>query len=161
MDSLGRIITRHSVWVIMIWLLATCGANLALPQLEHVVRGHAKPFFAADSPAVSSAVRMGRDFNDSTTNNVAYVVLETPGPIDATERQYYQHLVDTLRADRAHVESVMDLWSDPYSAPIAEASDHRAVTALVRLTGDIGDERATTARGLESWRAAGNVSGHE
>ncbi|WP_101949549.1 RND family transporter [Mycobacterium sp. 3519A] len=145
MESLGRIVTRHAPWVVLIWLLATCAANLAVPQIEHVVREHAKPFFASDSPAVSAAVQMGRDFDDSTTNNVAYVVLESSAPIGDADHQYYQHLVDSLRADRAHVESVMDLWSDPYSAAIAEGSDHRAVTMLVRLCGDIGDAQATAA----------------
>jgi RND superfamily putative drug exporter len=145
MDFIARIITRHPIFVVVAWLLATCAVNLAVPQLEHVVREHAKPFFSPDSPAVTAAVQMGRDFNDSTTNNVAYVVLESSALLTAADRQYYHHLIDTLRADRSHVESVMDLWSDPYSAPIAEGPDHRAVTALVRLSGDIGDAQATNA----------------
>ncbi|MEE6177838.1 MMPL/RND family transporter [Mycobacterium sp. 050134] len=141
---------RHSMWVIALWLLATGTANLAVPQLEQVVRGHAKPFFAANSGAVSAAVRMGREFGDSTANNVAYVVLESTTPVGGADRQYYRHLIDALRADKADVESVMDLWSDPYSAPIAEAPDHRAVTALVRLTGEIGD--AQSAKSIASVR---------
>jgi RND superfamily putative drug exporter len=145
MESVGRIVTRRSVWVMIVWLLGTCAANLAVPQLEYVVLHHAKPFFAAESPAARAAVDMGRDFKDSTTNNVAYVVLESSTPIGAAERHYYEHLIDALRADRAHVESVMDLWSDPYSAAIAEGSDHRCVTAMVRLSGNIGDSQASAA----------------
>lgn len=136
---------RLSIWVIVVWLLATGAVNLAVPQLERVVREHSKSFFAPDTSAVSAAVRMGHEFGDSTTNNVAYVVIESSAALGSGDHQYYQRLIDALRADKADVESVMDLWSDPYSAPIAEASDHRAVTVLVRLSGDIGDAVAAKA----------------
>jgi RND superfamily putative drug exporter len=141
--ALARFVNRYAVGVVGIWLLLAAAANIAVPQLEHVIHEHSRSFFPADAASSVAAVRMGQVFGDSDTNNLAYLALVSNHPLGAAERAYYDRAVAELRADTGHVASVMDIWSQPLAAQVAESADHRAVYILLRLTGQIGSAEAT------------------
>ena len=141
--ALARFVNRYAVGVVGIWLLLAAAANIAVPQLEHVMHEHSRAFFPPDAASGVAAVRMGQVFGDSDTNNLAYLALASNHPLGAAERAYYDRAVAELRADTVHVASVMDLWSQPLTAQMAESADHRAVYILLRLTGQIGSAEAT------------------
>ena len=147
-----RFIGRYPLLVIALWLLAAGIGNLAVPQLEQVVHEHSRSFFPADASASQAAVRMGQIFGDSDTNNVTYVVIESDHALGGAESDYYRKLLDLLRADTAHIQSVLDLWSQPLAAPIVESQDHRAVAVLLRLAGQLGSAEAT--RSVDAVRGA-------
>ena len=69
-------------------------------------------------------------------------MLERDQPLNDADRQYYERLVATVRADTEHVGSVTDLWSDPTTRVAAQSADGRAVTARMRLSGMIGTSQA-------------------
>lgn len=146
--SVVRFVERFAFVVIGLWALLAGAGNLAVPQLEQVIHDQSRAFFPPDADASVAAARMGAVFGDSDSNNVTYVVLE--GAPDEAARAYYDALVTALRADTAHVESVMDLWSDPLTAPIAESRDQRATYVLLRLSGDLGSAEA--ARSVQAVR---------
>ncbi len=105
-------------------LLAGAG-NIAVPQLEHVVKRTVPAFFPTDSGATQAAQRMGTLFGDSDSNNIAYVVLEADRTLGESDRGYYRALADRLRNDTPGVESVMDLWDDPPLPPYSKARTTR------------------------------------
>ncbi len=141
MTSLG-FIRRHAVLVLAAWVVLIGIGNLLVPQLERVVDDHSAAFFSPGTAAAKAAVRMGHDFGESRSDNITYLVVDSDHRLTQADRAYYMRLVAALRSDTTHVESVLDLWSDPLSAPSAESEDHRAVYALMRLAGDIGDAQA-------------------
>jgi RND superfamily putative drug exporter len=141
--ALARFVNRFAVGVVGIWVLLAAAANIAVPQLEHVINEQSRSFFPADAASSVAAVRMGQVFGDSDTNNLAYLVLVSTHPLGAPERAYYDRAVAALRADTGHVASVMDLWSQPLAQQVAESTDHHAVYILLRLTGQIGSAEAT------------------
>ncbi|WP_102142191.1 RND family transporter [Mycobacterium hubeiense] len=141
--GIGRLIARFPLAVVVLWLAGAAVGTLAVPQLEGVVHEHSRSFFPADASASVAAERMGEIFGDSDTNNVSYVVLESSHGLGPAESQYYRALLDALRADTAHVRSVLDLWSQPLAAPVVESEDQRAVSVMLRLSGELGSAEAT------------------
>jgi RND superfamily putative drug exporter len=151
MNAVLRAAIRFPIVVIGVWTLLAGFANLAVPQLEQVIGQQSRAFFPSDADASMAAARMGAVFGDSDSNNVTYVVLEGGDALGEPARAYYRSLVAALRGDPG-VESLMDLWSDPVTAPIAESRDHRAAYLLLRLSGDLGSAEA--ARSVQAVRAA-------
>ncbi|MGV0807707.1 RND family transporter [Mycolicibacterium setense] len=149
--------SRYALLVIAAWLLLAGLGNLAVPQLEHVVKEQSRAFFPADSGATRAAQRMGTLFGDSDSNNVAYVVLDADRTLGESDRGYYRALADRLRTDTPGVESVMDLWDDPTAAAVFESQDHRAAYLMARLSGQLGSSTATEAVG--ALRAAVDAAG--
>lgn len=139
---IARLIARHPVPVIVLWVLAAAVGNFALPQLERVVAEQSRSFFPVDAPAAVAAARMGERFGDADSDNVAYVVFESDTRLGATESDYYRALLDRLRADTSHVHSVLDLWSQPLAAPVAQSGDGRATSVMLRLAGPLGSAGA-------------------
>lgn len=161
MNTVARLVTRFPIVVIGMWVLLAGAGNLAIPQLEQVIHQQSRAFFPSDADASIAAARMGEVFDDSdstaSSNNVTYVVLESSSELGEPARAYYRSLVNVLSTDTTHVESAMDLWSDPLTAPIAESADHKAVYLLLRLAGDLGSAEA--ARSVQAVRdAVGSVA---
>lgn len=142
----ARGLTRHPLLVIGTWLLLALVGNLTVAQLERVVHDHSGSFFPADAPSGVAATRMGQLFGDADSNNAIYLVLESDHALGAPESQYYAQLVERLRADTAHVRSVLDLWSQPAaSAVVVQSQDHRAVSVMLQLAGQLGSTSANHA----------------
>src|SRR5271155_5740040 len=105
--------SRYPVVVMGLWVLLAAAGNLSIPLLERVIHEHAQFFRPTDAEADVAAVRIGQLFGDSTSDNLTYVVFESDHPLREADRSYYRGMVSALRSDRAHVESMLDLWSSP------------------------------------------------
>ncbi|MBU9767328.1 RND family transporter [Mycobacterium sp. TNTM28] len=145
LESIARTASRYALLVMAVWAALAGVGNLAVPQLEHVVKEQSRAFFPTDSGATEAAHRMGLWFGDSDSNNIAYVVLDADRPLGQADRGYYRGLADRLRTTTPGVESVMDLWDDPAAAAVFESRDHRAAYLMVRLSGQLGSSTATDA----------------
>jgi RND superfamily putative drug exporter len=139
---LARFTSRHATWVVVIWVVGAGAANLAVPQLEQVVETHARSFMPADSASSIAARHAAELLDEPPSDNLNYVVLERDQPLGEQDREFYDRLVATLRADTQHVHSVTDLWSDPMTSTAAQSMDRRAVTVMARLSGMIGTTQA-------------------
>jgi RND superfamily putative drug exporter len=138
-----RLISRYAIWIVILWLAAAGAANLAVPQLEQVVNSRARAFLPPDAPSTLATSAASELFGQPPSSNVNYVVLERTQPLDKQDREFYDGLITTLRADTKHVISVTDLWSDPTTAAVGQSADRRAVTVMTQLAGMIGTSQAT------------------
>lgn len=145
LEAIARRASRYALLVIGAWVLLAGAGNVAVPQLEHVVKAQSRAFFPTDSGATQAAQRMGTLFGDSDSNNIAYVVLEADRPLGESDRGYYRALAERLRTGTPGVESVMDLWDDPAAAAVFESQDHKAAYLMARLSGQLGSSPATDA----------------
>lgn len=127
------------------WVTLAVVGNVLVPQLERVVEQHARAFMPADAPSSTAVRRSALLFGESPGNNINYVVLERNTPLGDQDRRFYDALVTRMGADRAHVTSVTDLWSDPVTAEAAASADGRATVVMVRLVGDLGTAEAGDA----------------
>ncbi len=143
MAKLARFTSRYAIWIVTCWVAGAGIANLAVPQLEHVVKTHSRAFMPADSTSSISARGAAELLGEHPSNNLNYVVLERDQPLTDEDRGFYDRLVGILRADTEHVHSITDLWSDPATSSTAQSTDGRAVTVMTRLSGMLGTSQAT------------------
>lgn len=145
LETVARAASRYALLVMAAWAVLAGIGNVAVPQLEHVVKEQSRAFFPADSGATQAAQRMGTRFGDSDSNNIAYVVLDADRTLGEPDRRYYRALADRLRTATPGVESVMDLWDDPAAAAVFESRDHKAAYLMARLSGQLGSSTGTDA----------------
>ncbi|GAA1630378.1 RND family transporter [Nocardia ninae] len=148
----ARLLYKFSVPIVAVWLLLAGGLNLLVPQLETVVNGHARSFLPDEASSVQAIVKMGDSFGGAGTNNFVYVLLEGDAPLGNDAHRYYSALLDRLTQDKKHVNSAMDLWSNPNFSPASESSDGKASYVLLNLAGNMG-----TALAMESTQAARDI----
>ncbi|WP_165702066.1 MMPL/RND family transporter [Mycobacteroides abscessus] len=142
---LARFLYRFSIPILVLWLGAAGLLNLAVPQLETVIKQHARSFLPDDAASVQAISKMGDYFGGAGTNNFVYLLLEGESPLGAEAHQYYSSILDRINQDKKHVNSSMDLWSDPQFAPANESADGKAAYVLINLKGNMG-----TALAMES-----------
>ena len=70
------------------------------------------------------------------------VVLEGDQPLGDDAHRYYDHLIEKLEADTAHVQHVADFWGDPLTASGAQSADGKAAYVQVYLHGNQGEPLA-------------------
>lgn len=96
----------------------------------------------ADAAAVASNKIVGQAFPGTGTDAIAYLVLDGHDPLGPADQQYYESAINALRADSAHVGSVLDWWTDPLTAPLGTSPDQRSGIAVLWLRGDAGTSKA-------------------
>ncbi|WP_327139163.1 MMPL/RND family transporter [Nocardia sp. NBC_01327] len=152
LDKLGALVRRFRYVVVAIWLLSAGILNLAVPQLESTVFDNSTPMIPQDTPASRMLIEMGKQFGESSSSGIAYLMLTGAEPLDATDRAYCDKIVAALTADHEHVDSVMDLWASPATAGSVVSADKKSVYTQIRLVGDTGTTQAT--RSIAAVRAA-------
>nr|WP_245535419.1 RND family transporter [Segniliparus rotundus] len=148
----ARLLYGFSVPIVAVWLLLAAGLNLAVPQLEKVVELHALSFLPDEASSVQAIANMGKYFGQGGTNNFVAVLLEGEEPLGADAHRYQAELMGKLNADKKHVITAIDLWSNPTFAPAFESSDKKASFAYLNLTGNMG-----TALAMESTQAVRDI----
>ncbi len=148
----ARLLYVLAIPIIVIWLVAAGALNAVVPQLETVIEGHARSFLPDQASSVQAIAKMGDYFGGAGTNNFDYVLLEGDRPLGDAAHRYYSDLLQRIDADTAHVNSSMDLWSNPDLAPANESSDGKAAFVLLNLKGNMG-----TALAMESTRAVRDI----
>ncbi|MFN3007916.1 RND family transporter [Mycolicibacterium wolinskyi] len=149
----GRPRFAHALYVLAIpvivcWVALAGVLNLAVPQLETVIKEHARSFLPDDAPSVQAISKMGQYFGQTGTNNFVYVLLEGDKPLGSQAHEFHDKLLATLTADTEHVVSALDLWSEPDFAAANESADGKSAYTLVNLAGNMG-----TALAMESTQA--------
>lgn len=127
--------------VIAAWIAVAVIANVVL-ALTHATPGDAGSTLLPRDATSSAAKRIGQAFPGTGTNAIAYLVIEGRDMLGPADQQYYDTAVSALRADTAHVGSVLDWWSDPLTAPLGTGRDGRSGIAMVWLKGEAGSAQA-------------------
>jgi putative drug exporter of the RND superfamily len=148
----ARTIHRFSALIILAWLAIAIIVAIGVPPLEQVEREHALSLSPVDAPSVQAMKRMGNDFKESNSENVAVLVLEGEQPLGDGAHQYYDGVIRQLKDDPKHVEHIQDFWGDPLTAGAAQSADGKAAYVLLNLVGQLGQ-----ALGNESVKAVQDV----
>ena len=127
-------------------------ANLILAFTPAKARDAGSALLPQDAKTAAATSRIAQAFPGTGTNAIAYLVLEGRDQLGPADQQYFDAAVSALRADTAHVGSVLDWWSDPLTAPLGTSPDGRSGFAMVWLRGEAG-----TAQARESLDAARSV----
>lgn len=134
------------------WIALAVGANVLVALTSSGTSDAGSTLPQPDARAVAADNRIAQAFPGTGTDAIAYLVLDGRDPLSDADRQYYDAAVRALRADTAHVGSVLDWWSDPLMAPLGTSPDGRSGAAVIWLRGQAG-----TAKAAESLDAARSV----
>ena len=132
-------IRKLSVPIILGWLALTLLVSLAVPSLEQVSKERAVSLSAKDAPSVQAMMRIGQVFNESDSDSLAMIALESDQPLGDDAHMYYDGLIRALRADPVHVQHIQDFWGDALTAPGAQSADGKAAYVQMSLAGNQGE----------------------
>jgi RND superfamily putative drug exporter len=138
--------------VVAAWIAAAVIANLILAFTPAKARDGGSALLPQDATTAAATSRIAQAFPGTGTNAIAYLVLEGRDQMGPADQQYFDAAVSALRADAAHVGSVLDWRSDPLTAPLGTSPDGRSGIAMVWLRGEAG-----TAQARESLDAVRSV----
>ncbi len=137
-----RLIRTFAIPIILGWIAIIAVANVVVPQLETVGQMRAVSMSPADAPSMISMKKVGELFKEGDSDSSVMIVLEGQDRLGDDAHAFYDQMIEKLRADRAHVQSVQDFWSDPLTATGAQSNDGKASYVQVKLAGNQGEALA-------------------
>ncbi|MDT5181810.1 MAG: putative drug exporter of the superfamily, partial [Mycobacterium sp.] len=140
--GLARWIRRLAVPIIVGWIAIVALLNVTVPQLEVVGEMRSVSMSPDDAPSVIAMKRVGRVFDEFTSDSSAMIVLEGQQPLGPAAHVFYDDMIAKLEADKQHVEHVQDFWGDPLTEAGAQSNDGKATYVQVYLAGNQGEALA-------------------
>ncbi|MGO4446830.1 RND family transporter [Mycobacterium sp. 2YAF39] len=137
-----RMIRTLAVPIILIWIGVIALLNVVVPQLEVVGQIRAVSMSPDSAPSMIAMKQVGHTFEEFNSDSSAMIVLEGQQPLGDDTRAFYGEMIQKLEADKKHVQSVQDFWSDPLTASGAQSSDGKAAYVQVYLAGNQGEALA-------------------
>jgi RND superfamily putative drug exporter len=87
-STIARLIRTMSVPIVLGWLALTVITNMAVPPLETVGEAHTVSMNAKDAPSAVSMEKIGKTFQEFTSDSAAMVILEGEQPLGADAHHY-------------------------------------------------------------------------
>ncbi|HVQ99567.1 MAG TPA: RND family transporter, partial [Mycobacterium sp.] len=137
-----RMVRVLAIPIILFWGLVAVATNAFEPKVEDVAVELAGPMVPHYAPSQRALLHIGEKFHESNSTNLTMVVFEANRPLGDQDHQYYDDLMRRLKRDTRHVQYVMDLWGQPFTAAGAQSLDGKSTYVLLRLAGDIGQIQA-------------------
>jgi len=137
-----RMIRAFAIPIILIWIAVIAVVNVVVPQLETVGQMRAISMSPDSAPSMIAMKRVGSVFEEFNSDSSAMIVIEGDKPLGDDTRAFYGEMIKKLEADKKHVQSVQDFWSDPLTASGAQSSDGMAAYVQVYLAGNQGEALA-------------------
>ncbi|ORB87804.1 hypothetical protein B1987_23700 [Mycobacterium kansasii] len=144
-DAGRRRSRRAPFLVVAAWIAAAVIANVILALTQAKPRDTSSALLPQDAKAAAATSRIAQWFPGSGTDAIAYLVVDGRDQLGSADEQYYNAAVSALRADTAHVGSVLDWWSDPLTAPLGTSPEGRSGVAMVWLGGQAGSDQARSS----------------
>ena len=133
-----RMVRALAVPIILAWLLLTIAVNVLVPPIESVARTHAVTMSPQDAPSMIAAKRIGAKFQESDSDSIVMVVLESNKELGDEAHSYYDGLIKKLAADTKHVQHVQNLWGDRITAAGSQSGDGKATYVQLNIAGNQG-----------------------
>jgi RND superfamily putative drug exporter len=131
-----------AVPIILGWIAVIAVLNVIVPQLEEVGQMRAVSMSPNDAPSMVSMKAVGKAFEEGDSDSQVMVVLEGQDTLGAEAHAFYDQLIAKLEADKTHVQSVQDFWSDPLTATGSQSSDGKSAYVQLKLAGNQGESLA-------------------
>jgi RND superfamily putative drug exporter len=139
---IARWIRRLAIPIVLGWLALVFILSVIAPPLETVAKQNAVSMSPSNAPSMQAMANMGRLFKESDSDSVAMIVLEGDQPLGTDAHDYYDGLIDKLRADTKHVQHIQDFWGDPLTEAGAQSNDGKAAYVQLNLAGNMGETLA-------------------
>ncbi|HEX4391671.1 MAG TPA: MMPL family transporter, partial [Mycobacterium sp.] len=136
-------VRRFAIPLIFFWGFSAVTMTAFTPKVEDVAEELAGPMVPHYAPSQRALLHIGEKFRESNSTNLTMVVFEAQNRrLDDQDHAYYDDLMKRFQRDTKHVQYVMDLWGQPFTAAGAQSVDGKCTYTLLRLAGDIGQMEA-------------------
>src|SRR6201996_7626529 len=140
---LPRMVRRFAIPLIFFWAFSAVTMTAFTPKVEDVAEELAGPMVPHYAPSQRALLHIGEKFHESNSTNLTMVVFEAQNrKLSDQDHTYYDDLMKRFEHDTTHVQYVMDLWGQPFTAAGAQSVDGKCTYVLLRLAGDIGQMEA-------------------
>src|SRR6201992_3947817 len=140
---LPRMVRRFAIPLIFFWGFSAVTMTAFTPKVEDVAEELAGPMVPHYAPSQRALLHIGEKFHESNSTNLTMVVFEAQHRrLGGEDHAYYDDLMKRFQRDTKHVQYVMDLWGQPFTAAGAQSVDGKCTYTLLRLAGDIGQMEA-------------------
>ncbi|MFI5505830.1 RND family transporter [Mycobacterium sp. NPDC051804] len=134
----AHLIRILSVPIIIGWILLAVILGAVSPSLDTVADEHSVSMSPKDSAAFQGMMNIGKVFHEFDSDSTAMVVIEGQDKLGDSAHEYYNQILEKLRADHEHVQFAQDFWGDPLTAAGVQSPDAKAAYVQVFLTGAQG-----------------------
>src|ERR1700733_2614016 len=136
-------VRRFAVPLIFFWGFSAVTMTAFTPKVGDVAEELAGPMVPHYAPSQRALLHIGEKFHESDSTNLTMVVFEAQNRrLGDQDHEYYDDLMKRFDHDTKHVQYVMDLWGQPFTAAGAQSVDGKCTYTLLRLAGDIGQMEA-------------------
>ncbi|MCH9666319.1 MAG: MMPL family transporter [Actinomycetia bacterium] len=139
---IARTIRAFALPIVLGWVSLVVVLNVVVPQLETVGQLRAVSMSPDEAPSMISLKKVGELFDEGDSDSSVMIVFEGQEALGEEAHAWYDELVQRLRADTMHVQSVQDFWSDPLTASGSQSNDGKAAYVQVKLAGNQGEALA-------------------
>lgn len=134
--------TRHAGLTLAIWIAVATTLNLAVPQLENVVKRDSSAFVPSSADAIKGFKAMERAFGSGHTNSYVYLTMARASGLTDADTAYYHRVA--VRLERSGpVTAVQDLSGDPRTLRSVTSHDGKARYLVIGLSGQTGAPTGT------------------
>jgi len=130
-SKIAQLIRTLAVPVVLGWLALTVITNVAVPPLEKVGEAHTVSMNARDAPSTVSMEKVGRTFQEFTSDSAAMVILEGEQPLGADAHHYIVDQTPAPPGVKAYVTGGAPLISDQHHAGDKSIAIVTAITLVV------------------------------
>jgi RND superfamily putative drug exporter len=134
----ARTIRVLSIPIIIGWIVLAALLAVVSPPLDAVADEHSVSMSPKDSVAFQGMMNIGKVFHEFDTDSTAMIVIEGQDKLGDSAHEYYNQILQKLRADHEHVQFAQDFWGDPLTAAGVQSPDAKAAYVQVFLTGAQG-----------------------
>ena len=97
--ALARWIRRLAIPIVIGWVALVAAVAVLIPPLETVAAQNSVPLNPTDAPSLQAMTQMGKVFEESNSDSIALIVLEGTESLGDDAHDYYDGLIERLRAD--------------------------------------------------------------
>jgi RND superfamily putative drug exporter len=138
----ARSVHKFAVPIVLFWVGLVVVLSVFVPSLDKVGKEHTVSMSPNDAESMQAMKRVGKVFNEFSTDSSIMIVLEGDKPLGDDAHRYYDQLIKKLSQDTKHVQHIQDFWGDPLTAAGSQSSDGKAAYVQVYLAGNQGETLA-------------------
>ncbi|MCV7282687.1 RND family transporter [Mycolicibacterium flavescens] len=142
LESLGRLIVRHPVLVIVGWVLIAVTLFLSLPPLMEVAERKPPGLLPDSSSVMIAGNEMGEAFAEGAgsgnSGNVGAIIFANENGLTPEDEATYRKVVDRLHAMPEQVLSTQDFVSIPELRQVMTSEDKKAWQLPISMQGTMG-----------------------
>src|ERR1700722_6950432 len=112
-----RMVRALAIPIIVFWGLLAISTNTFMPKVEDVAEELAGPMVPHYAPSQRALLHIREKFHESNSTNLTMVVFEAQNRrLGDQDHAYYDDLMKRFQRDPKHVQYVMNLWGQPFTA---------------------------------------------